>query len=109
MSSSSKINTIGITSVSFSKNLKLINKLKSKTNYKIIINNKGRKFKKFELLNFLKKCNYAIIGLDKIEKDLLIQCKKLKGISKYGVGTDNIDFDACKKLKIKVKYSKGVE
>ena len=108
MSSSSKNNTIGITSVSFSKNLKLINKLKSKTNYKIIINNKGRKFKKFELLNFLKKCNYAIIGLDKIEKDLLIQCKKLKGISKYGVGTDNIDFDACKKLKIKVKYSKGV-
>tara|TARA_B100000575_G_C23060352_1_gene610428 strand:+ start:172 stop:1113 length:942 start_codon:yes stop_codon:yes gene_type:complete len=108
MFSSSKINTIGITSVSFSKNLKLINKLKSKTNYKIIINNKGRKFKKLELLNFLKKCNYAIIGLDKIEKNLLVQCKKLKGISKYGVGTDNIDFDACKKLKIRVKYSKGV-
>ena len=54
MSNSSKNNTIGITSVSFSKNLKLINKLKSKTNYKIIINNKGRKFKNFELLNFLK-------------------------------------------------------
>ena len=59
-------------------------------------------------MNFLKKCNYAIIGLDQIKKDLLIQCKKLKGISKYGVGTDNIDFDACKELKIKVKYSKGV-
>ena len=45
MSSSSKNNTIGITSVTFSKNLKLINKLKSKTNYKIIINNKGENLK----------------------------------------------------------------
>tara|TARA_Y100001958_G_C21245339_1_gene574981 strand:+ start:4060 stop:5001 length:942 start_codon:yes stop_codon:yes gene_type:complete len=104
----SRIKTIGITSVSLSRNSRLIQKLKSKTKCKVIVNNKGRKLKKFELLNFLKNCDYAIIGLDKIEKNLLLECKKLKGISKFGVGIDNIDFDACKKLKIKVKYSKGV-
>ncbi len=104
----SRIKTIGITSVSLSRNARLIQKLKSKTKCKVIVNNKGRKLKKFELLNFLKNCDYAIIGLDKIEKNLLLECKKLKGISKFGVGIDNIDFDACKKLKIKVKYSKGV-
>ena len=93
---------LGITSISFSKDRETILKLKKIFKGKIIVNTKKRRFKKNELLNFMQKCDYAIIGLDNIDKNLLANCTKLKVISKYGVGLDNIDFNACKKYGVKV-------
>jgi phosphoglycerate dehydrogenase-like enzyme len=99
---------LGITSISFSKDRETILKLKKIFKGKIIVNTKKRRFKKNELLNFMQKCDYAIIGLDNIDKNLLANCTKLKVISKYGVGLDNIDFNACKKYGVKVVYPKGI-
>tara|TARA_B100000787_G_C16179295_1_gene290850 strand:- start:855 stop:1781 length:927 start_codon:yes stop_codon:yes gene_type:complete len=100
--------TLGITSISFSKDKKALNQLKKIFKGKIIINDKKRRFKNSELANFMQKCDYAIIGLDNVNQNLLSNCRKLKVISKYGVGLDNIDFNACKKYGIKVVYPKGI-
>lgn len=61
-----------------------------------------------DLAIFLTDCEAALIGSEKIDGALLDQCKKLKIISKYGVGLDNIDLEACKKLGIQVCHSPGI-
>lgn len=43
-----------------------------------------------------------IIGVDELDKTLLSQCKNLKAVVKFGVGTDNIDVDYCKEHGIRV-------
>ncbi len=60
-----------------------------------------------ELVEFLGEADCAIVGLEKVNENLLAQLPRLKVISKYGVGTDNIDFDAIKKFQIRWGYSPG--
>lgn len=49
-----------------------------------------------------------IVGKEPVTEELLSQLPGLRLISKYGVGTDNIDFDACQKHGVKVYYESGV-
>ena len=100
--------TIGVTTVAFSKNKVLVRELKSNGFKKVLINSKGVRFTKEELIAFLSECDIAIIGLDKIDKSVLSMLPKLKLISKYGVGLDNINFKDCKSFNVKVLFSKGV-
>lgn len=95
-----------VTSKSFSKNNFLINNLKKIKNLSFKFNTK--KLNKNKLIQFLKNSDYAIIGLDKIDKNVLIRCPKLKHIIKYGVGLDNLNFNDCRKYGVKIHYSKGV-
>jgi len=98
---------IGVTTVSFSSNNVLIKKLEEeKLDYKL--NPFGRRLTFEELVDFLTDCDCAIIGLDKISDKLLKYCPSLKVISKYGVGIDNIDFEACKNNNVKVIYPRGI-
>lgn len=99
---------VGVTAVAFSRDLERVSDLKKAFNGEVLINEKLIRFTPSELIPFLQQCDYAIIGLDKITESVLNQCPKLKVISKYGVGLDNIDFDACKKFDVKVVYPKGV-
>ena len=87
--------TVGVTTVAFSKNKALITQLKNMGFKNVIINDDGKRFTKNELISILSKCDVAIVGLDKIDKSILSQTPKLKVISKYGVGLDNINFDDC--------------
>lgn len=98
---------IGVTTVSFSGNRELVYKLKQ-TGHDIKINSLGRRLTNHELIEFLGDCDSAIIGLDKINQSVLSKCPKLKLISKYGVGLDNIDFSACSNYSVEVKYSIGI-
>ena len=100
--------TVGVTTIAFSKNLQLVDKLKNFGFKKVYTNSKGIRFNKVELISFLSKCDIAIVGLDKIDKNILIHLPKIKLISKYGVGLDNINFEDCKKYNVKVVYSQGV-
>ena len=72
------------------------------------MNNTNKILKDDYLINFLSGAKVAIIGLEKIDKALLDQCPKLKLIGKYGVGTNNIDFDLLKKKKIKILLQPGI-
>jgi len=100
--------TIGITTVAFSKDEKLVNFIKSMGFKEVLTNVAGERFTPDELVAFLSRCDAAIVGLDKINADILSQVSNLKAISKYGVGLDNIDFEACKKYGVEVLHTQGV-
>lgn len=100
--------TIGVTTVAFSKNERLVASLNSIGAKEIKINPYLRRLSRDELIYFLKDCDGAIIGLDQINEEVLIDLPNLKFISKYGVGLDNIDRRACEKENCKILYSSGV-
>ncbi len=99
---------IGVTTVAFSKNLTLINKLKDLGFKNVYINEAQKRFTEDELIIFLNKCDIAIIGLDKITNEVLRKVPNLKVISKYGVGLDNIDVEECNKRNVKILHTQGI-
>lgn len=97
-----------VTTVAFSGNKYLREKLIS-TGAIVKFNDTGGRLIPEELLHGLNSSDYAIIGLDKINTSNIANISNnLKAISKYGVGLDNIDIDACEEKNIKILYSKGV-
>lgn len=98
---------IVVTSPSFSSN-----KLLQEEIYKYFPNAKlnldGKRFNKEELIEYIKDADAVIVGLEPINKEVLDKCPKLKIVSKYGVGLNNIDLEACKKRKIAIGWTGGV-
>lgn len=72
------------------------------------VNATGKRFKKEELIRYFSDADAAIVGLEKIDDELLQSLPKLRMIAKYGVGLDNIDLDACKKRGVQVGWTGGV-
>jgi len=98
---------IVVTSPSFSKNKTLQSEIKKYfPNAKL--NLEGIRFSKDELIEFIRDAEAVVIGLEAIDEEILNFCPKLKFISKYGVGLDNIDLKACKERGIKVGWTGGV-
>lgn len=60
-----------------------------------------------ELISLIEDADAVILGLNRLSRDVLLSCTNLKVISKYGVGTDNIDFQLCNSLGIEVLTSPG--
>lgn len=99
---------IVVTANAFSKNTTLVKELnKSFPEACIVFNTTGR-YTREELIDVLKEADAVIVGLDKIDEDVLKKCEKLKIIAKYGVGLDNINIDDCKKYNIHVGWTGGV-
>lgn len=99
---------IAVTTVAFSKNTKLVNNLRSLGFKMVAINETGKRFSKENLIEFLKGCDGAIVGLDKIDESVLSELPDLKVIAKYGVGLDNINLADCKKHSVQVVHTQGV-
>lgn len=100
--------TVGVTTVAFSKDEELIRELNSVGFKEVLTNKPKRRFTQDELIDFLNRCDVAIVGLDKITEEVLSQVNGLKAIAKYGVGLDNIDFEACEKHNVQVLHTQGV-
>ena len=99
--------TIAVASRSFSKNEFLVNRLKE--NYsKVILNETGKTLHGKDLIQFLKLADKAIIGIEKISRDILEQLPNLKVISKYGVGLNNLELDSLKAREIMIGFTPGV-
>lgn len=98
---------IVVTSPSFSSNKILQNEI-----YKYfpnaILNLDGKRFDKRNLIDYIKDSDAIIVGLEPIDKEVLEQCPNLKIVSKYGVGLNNIDLEACKKRDITIGWTGGV-
>ena len=99
---------VGVTTVAFSKNETLIAQLHDIGFKKVHTNVNGKRFTKSELISILSKCDVAIVGLDEIDRSVLSKTTKLKAISKYGVGLNNINFEDCKKYNVDVLHTQGV-
>lgn len=57
---------------------------------------------------FLLGATHWIVGREPVREDLLAGLNTLKVVSKYGVGLDNIDFNACLKAGVDVRWRPGV-
>ena len=101
------LDTVAVTSRSFSKNEGLVNELKAKYS-KVIFNNSGTTLQGQELINFLSSADKAIIGIEEISAKVLHQLPNLKVISKYGVGINNLDVDALKSRGMQLGFTPGV-
>lgn len=98
---------IAVCSRSVSKNKSAVQILKK--NFKNIrLNDTDKILKDSELVSFIKDASAVIIGLEKFDEKLLKKCPKLVVIGKYGVGTNNIDFEALKKNNVKILLQPGI-
>ena len=101
------LDTVVVTSRSFSKNEALANALKAKYS-KVIFNDSGATLQGQELINFLSSADKAIIGIEQISAEVLDQLPNLKVISKYGVGINNLDIDTLKSKGMQLGFTPGV-
>lgn len=60
------------------------------------------------LISFLAGARAAIVGLEKIDGSILARLPELKLISKYGVGTDGLDFASLEKHGVALAWKAGV-
>lgn len=97
---------IKVTSPSFSKNNNLRQVL-CKSFPASRFNETGKELSREELAVFLSDADGAIISLGAIDNYILDNCKKLRIISKYGVGIDNIDIPSCTQRGIVVQWTPG--
>jgi phosphoglycerate dehydrogenase-like enzyme len=61
-----------------------------------------------ELVALLRGHDCAIVGLERIDEQVLTQVPELKIISKYGVGLDGVDLDAIARRGIRLGWTGGV-
>ena len=80
-------NIVHVTSKSFCKSTELVLQLKALGISPVLWDQQG------PLEIFLKDAKWLIVGTEKIDQHLLEKLPNLKGISKYGVGTDNLDLE----------------
>lgn len=98
---------VAVTSPSFSSN-----KILQKEIYKYFphakLNTDGKRFNKKELIEYIRDVEALIVGLEVVDDEVLQECRKIKIISKYGVGLNNLDLDACERRNIVIGWSGGV-
>lgn len=75
--------------------------------FEIVRNSYPRPLTEGELCELAADTRGIIVGVDKITAKVIEKAKNLKIISKYGVGTDNIDLAAATKKGILVTYTPG--
>ena len=75
--------------------------------FEVHYNDTGVAYTSEEFLSFAKDADGIIVGVEKIDSDLIDKCPKLKAIVKFGVGTDNIDLEYAKKKGIFVGKTLG--
>lgn len=96
-----------ITPRSFGKaNPELFTRLE-KAGLDIVRNNTGHILDEKSMCELIAPCAGVILGVDPMNASVLAHAPGLRAISKYGVGLDNIDLEACKKRGIKVSRTVG--
>jgi len=95
-----------ITTVPFGKiDPKSIELLESVDNIEYVINPIGRKLKEDELREMISDFDIIIAGTEPVTRAVMENGKKLKLISRVGIGLDSVDLIAARELGIKVSYT----
>ena len=98
---------VAVTSVSFCKS-KILREELEQVFPNTHFNETGNHLPGSELINFLKDADAAVIGMENINDNIVSKTPRLKIISKYGVGLDNIDQESLKRRKISLAWKGGV-
>ncbi|HHW04210.1 MAG TPA: phosphoglycerate dehydrogenase [Thermoanaerobacterales bacterium] len=96
-----------ITPRSFGKSSSKPLELLKEKGYEVILNPYGRIMSREEMMTHIVDVDGIIIGVDPLDREILKRATSLKAISKYGVGTDNIDMEYAKKKDIPVMRAVG--
>lgn len=75
--------------------------------YKLILASPGKQPTEEEQLKIIPDCIAYLAGIEKISAKVLEVAKKLKVISRNGVGVENIDLEVAKSFGIEVKVAMG--
>lgn len=75
--------------------------------YEVLTPFPGKQPSKEELLSVLPDCVGYLAGVEKVDADVITACKKLKVISRNGVGIDNVDRPAAEARGIALKITPG--
>lgn len=70
--------------------------------YEMNINTTGKPLSREAFVEYAKKSTGIIVGVDELDGGLLKECRSLKAVVKFGVGTDNIDLKTAEGCGIKV-------
>lgn len=73
-----------------------------------VFNEDGRNYTRSELIDYLKDADGVVLGLEEVDDEVLAACPNIKIVSKYGVGLDNLDQEACKNRGVAVGWTGGV-
>lgn len=73
----------------------------------VVENDTGSVLSESQMIARIEDVDGIIAGVDPLNENVLEHAKNLKAIAKYGVGTDNIDLDYCKKHGIAVSITKN--
>lgn len=79
----------------------------TKNNFEYVLNPYGRILTEEEMINHIKDADALIVGVDPVSREVLNSAPRLRIISKYGVGLDNIDLDEAKARGITVTTTSG--
>jgi len=96
-----------ITPRSFGKQCNEAFELLKKQGYEIVRNDTGKMMPQDDLKKNISDCEGVIIGVEELNEEILKTAPNLRAIAKYGVGTDNIDIDFCKKKGITLSKTVG--
>ena len=72
------------------------------------LHEENRLFDEDEVIEFLRGCDAAIIGMETINDRVLSALPELRAIGKFGVGVESIDFEAIRKHGVRFGYTRGV-
>ena len=72
------------------------------------LNEAGRKLRGEELLAHIEGAEGLVVGLEPITEALLRANPQLQIVSKYGVGLNNVDLEACKRHGVAIGWTGGV-
>lgn len=75
--------------------------------YEVVRNATGGILEREQIKALIADCVGVIIGVDPLDAEVLACAPKLRAVSKYGVGVDNIDLDYCAAHGVKVSRTVG--
>lgn len=73
-----------------------------------VFNDKGRYLDEAELVEFCQEADGLLLGRDIINEQVLQALPRLKIVSKYGVGLDNLDEEALQRHQVALGWTPGV-
>lgn len=73
----------------------------------VVKNETGGILDKKTMIRLLADCEGLILGVDPVDSQVIAAAPRLRAISKYGVGVDNIDLAACEARGVKVSKAVG--
>jgi D-3-phosphoglycerate dehydrogenase len=94
-----------ITTVPFADQNKLPFELLDSVGAEYIVNPFGRRLQEAELVEMITDFEILIAGTEQITENVINNAKKLKFISRVGIGLDNVDLLAAKRRNIQVSYT----